>query len=179
MRLSNLDPQDKPARAFETSEAFMNLEGGCSCAALRYRLAASPLIVHACHCRDCQRVTGSGFVINIWIEKQFVETNGAIPKSFMLKGGSGRNHEVFFCDRCGTYVWSRYHGAPGDALFVRAGTLDEQEAVKPDVHIFTRSKLPWLDLPAGVPAFESFYSIEKVWSAESKERLRRNRAGQT
>ena len=74
----------------------MNLEGGCSCAALRYKLTASPLIVHACHCRDCQRVTGSGFVINIWIEKLFVETNGAIPKSFMLKGGSGRNHEVSF-----------------------------------------------------------------------------------
>src|ERR1700686_968355 len=179
MRLSNLDPQDKPARAFETSEAFMNLEGGCSCAALRYKLTASPLIVHACHCRDCQRVTGSGFVINIWIEKQFVETNGAIPKSFMLRGGSGRNHEVFFCDKCGTYLWSRYHGAPGDALFVRAGTLDKPEAVKPDVHIFTRSKLPWLDLPAGAPAFKSFYSIEKVWSPESKERLRRNRAGQT
>jgi hypothetical protein len=154
----------------------MNLEGGCSCAAVRYELTASPLVVHACHCRDCQRVTGSAFVINIWIEGKFVETNGAVPKSFTLKGGSGKDHEVFFCGKCGTYVWSRYHGAPGDYLFVRAGTLDKPEAVRPDVHIFTRSKLPWLDLPERVPAFKSFYKIDEVWSAESRERLRRNRA---
>jgi len=154
----------------------MDLKGGCSCAALRYELTASPLIVHACHCQDCQRVTGSAFVVNIWIEKKFVKTNGAIPKSFTLKGGSGKNHEVFFCDVCGTYVWSRYHRAPGDALFVRAGTLDKPQAVTPDIHIFTRSKLPWLELPRGVPAFKSMYKIEEVWSAESKKRLRRSQA---
>ena len=157
----------------------MNLEGGCSCAALRYKLTASPLIVHACHCRDCQRITGSAFAINVWIEKEFVKTNGAIPTSFTLEGGSGKSHEAFFCGKCGTYVWSRYHRAPGDTLFVRAGTLDKPRAVTPDVHIFTRSKVPWLDLPRGVPAFKSIYKIEKVWSAESKERLRRNRSGQT
>jgi len=154
----------------------MGLEGGCSCTALRYELTASPLIVHACHCRDCQRITGSAFVINIWIEKEFVRTSGATPQSFMLEGSGGRNQEVFFCGKCGTYVWSRYHRAPGDTLFVRAGTLDEPEAVTPDVHIYTRSKVPWLELPRGVPAFESMYKIEEVWSAESKERLRRSQA---
>jgi hypothetical protein len=55
----------------------MSLEGGCSCGAIRYELTNTPLIVHACHCRDCQRITGSGFVINIWIEKRFVEVSGA------------------------------------------------------------------------------------------------------
>lgn len=154
----------------------MRLDGGCSCKAVRYKLTASPLIVHACHCRDCQRISGSAFVINIWIEKEFVQTSGAIPKSFLLEGGGGRNHEVFFCRKCGAYVWSRYHRAPGDALFVRAGTLDKPEAVTPDVHVYTRSKLPWLELPRGVPAFESMYKIEEVWSAESKERLRRSQA---
>jgi hypothetical protein len=157
----------------------MNLEGGCSCGGLRYKLTASPLIVHACHCRDCQRITGSGFVINIWIEKEFVQTNGAIPKSFTLAGGNGKHHEVFFCDRCGTYVWSRYHLAPGDCLFVRAGTLDKPEAVRPDVHIFTRSKLPWLTLPEGALAFKSIYNIEEVWLAESRERLRRHLSAQS
>ena len=110
----------------------MNLEGGCSCGAIRYKLTNSPLIVHACHCRDCQRVTGSGFVINVWIEREFVERTGATPKSVTLKGGTGQDHDAFFCDKCGTYVWSRYHIAPGDALFVRAGTLDNPDAVKPD-----------------------------------------------
>jgi len=158
----------------------MHLEGGCSCGAIRYKLTESPMRVHACHCRDCQRVTGSGFVINLWIEKQFVERTGAIPKSFTLKGGSGKDHEVFFCDKCGTYVWSRYQGAPGvDALFVRAGTLDNPDAVTPDVHIFTRSKLPWLRLPEGALAFETGYKIDDDWPAASKERLRRNLDGQS
>ena len=156
----------------------MALEGGCACRAIRYKLTRSPLIVHACHCRDCQRLTGSGFVINIWIEKKFVEANHAAAKSFRLTGGTGKRHDVFFCDTCGTYLWSRYHGAPGEALFVRAGTLDHPEAVRPDVHIFTRSKLPWLDLPEGVPAYKSFYKIADVWSAESRERLRKL-SGQT
>jgi hypothetical protein len=59
-------------------------------------------------------------------------------------------------------------------LFVRAGTLDDPQAVRPDVHIFTRSRAPWHDLPADVPAFEAAYKIDNVWPAESKERLRRN-----
>jgi hypothetical protein len=156
----------------------MHLEGGCACGALRYKLTADPLIVHACHCRDCQRLTGSAFVTNIWIERKFVEAGSAMPKSFKLTAGSGKHHEVFFCDRCGTSLWSKYYASPGDTLLVRVGTLDHPEAIQPDVHIFTRSKLPWLDLPKDVPVFESFYNINAVWSVQSQERLRRNVAEQ-
>jgi hypothetical protein len=136
-------------------------------------LAEPPLIVHACHCRDCQRITGSAFVINLWIERKFVEPSLA-PKSFRLTAGSGKPVDVFFCDKCGTYLWSVYHAAPGDCLFVRAGTLDQPEQVKPDVHIFTRSKLPWLQLPNDALAFKTFYNLDEIWPAQSKERLRRN-----
>jgi hypothetical protein len=149
-----------------------NLTGGCACGRIRYKLTNDPLIVHACHCRDCQRITGSAFVINIWIEKQFVETSSkAAPESFRLAGGTGQAHDVYFCDRCGTYLWSDYHGAPNDAYFVRAGTLDKPESVTPDVHIFTRSKVPWLVLPKDAPAFKTFYPFPKIWSPESKARL--------
>ena len=149
-----------------------NLTGGCACGAIRYKLTASPLIVHACHCRDCQRITGSAFVINLWIERKFVETDSPALKSFRLAGGSGKPHDVFFCSECGVYVWSHYHGAPGDFLFVRAGTLDNPDAVTPDVHIFTRSKVPWVNLPAEAPAFESFYKLAEVWRPESLARFR-------
>ena len=150
----------------------MNLEGECSCGAIRHKLTNTPLIVHACHCRDCQRVTGSAFVINIWIEKRFVEATGPTPKSITLSGGTGKDHEAFFCANCGTYVWSRYAVAQGgDALFVRAGTLDNPAAVKPDVHLFTRSKLPWVKLPEDALAFETAYKIDDVWPPASKERL--------
>lgn len=149
----------------------MSLEGGCACRNIRYRLTASPLIVHACHCRDCQRITGGAFVLNVWIERKFVETGPASPKSFALRGGSGRRHDVFFCETCGTTLWSRYEIAPGDALFVRAGTLDHPEAIRPDVHIFTRTKLRWLPLPDGARVFEAAYKVDDVWSPQSLERL--------
>ena len=157
----------------------MDLEGGCACGAVRYRLTAPPLIVHACHCRDCQKLTGSAFVLNMWIEKNCVEADHNLPKSVMLAAPSGKPHEVFFCGHCMTRLWSKYHAAPGDTLLVRVGTLDHPERVEPDVHIFTRSKLPWFQLPPDQPAFEAFYKIPEVWPAASQERLRRNIAGQS
>ena len=97
----------------------------------------------------------------------------------MLKAGSGKPHEVYYCGNCNTRLWSKYHAAPGDTLLVRVGTLDRPEMVTPDVHIFTRSKLPWFELPANARAFEAFYKIPEVWPAASQERLRRNIAGQS
>ena len=157
----------------------MELEGGCACGKVRYKLIADPLIVNACHCRDCQRLTGSAFVVNIWIERCFVEADHSRLSSVVLTAGSGKPHEVFSCPDCGTALWSKYHAAPGDTLLLRAGTLDRPETIKPDVHIFTRSKVPWFDLPAGVPSFDGFYKIADFWPMESRERLRRNIAGES
>jgi hypothetical protein len=152
----------------------MELEGGCSCGNLRYRLTADPLVVHACHCRDCQRISGSAFVLNIWIEEQFVTLDAGTARSFRLKGGSGSDHEVFFCETCGTHLWSRYHAVPGATLFVRAGTLDDPSRAEPAVHIFVRTRLPWVKLPPNVPSFDAFYDMKAVWPQESLERLRRS-----
>ncbi|HKA16185.1 MAG TPA: GFA family protein [Myxococcota bacterium] len=148
-------------------------EGGCACGAVRYRLAEEPLIVHACHCRDCQYLTGGAFVINLWIERRFVERSGAEPRFVRLPAGTGQPHDVHFCEVCSTTLWSRYHAPPGDTLFVRAGTLDDPTSVAPDVHIFTRSKLPWLALPEGARAFPAMYTdFAAVWPAEKLARFR-------
>jgi hypothetical protein len=61
--------------------------------------------------------------------------------------------------------------------FVRAGTLDDPASVEPDVHIFTRSKLPWVTLPEGTPAFGVFYDMDELWSPASLERLAALREG--
>jgi len=89
----------------------------------------------------------------MWVEKKFVRASGAEPKAYRLEGGSGKRHDVFFCDTCGTYLWSRYLIVSSDCLFVRAGTLENPGAATPDVHIFTRTKVAWLTLPkrAGIP----------------------------
>jgi hypothetical protein len=152
----------------------MKLTGKCSCEAIRYELTARPMIVHACHCLDCQRRTGGPFVINLWIETAHVARSGAEPRMVTAAGGSGRQHDAYFCAACGTDLWSRYYIAPGDCRFVRAGTLDDPSQIAPDVHIFTRTKLPWIRLPDGARAFESVYQLDEVWPPEQLARLRAN-----
>jgi hypothetical protein len=151
----------------------MSLDGGCACGAIRYRLTAAPMIVHACHCRDCQKLTGSAFVINLWLERKFVEASGAAPVAFSQPPGpSGSPHEIFVCGSCSTQLWSEYHSAPGDTVLLRAGTLDDPSQITPNVHIFTRSKLPWLELPADARVFDAYYRRSEVWSPESLARWR-------
>ena len=79
---------------------------------------------------------------------------------------SGRPHDIFRCPACKIAVWSTYGGRP-QIRFVRVGTLDEPSSLPPDVHIYTRSKLPWVRLPEGAPAFEAYYDSKTLWPAES------------
>ena len=145
------------------------LDGGCACGAVRYRLTSEPMFVHCCHCRDCQRQTGSAFVLNALIESDRVTLLSGAPEAVPVPTDSGRPHEIFRCPKCRTAVWSDY-GRRGVLRFVRVGTLDDPAALPPDVHIYTRSKLPWVALPAGVPAFEAYYDSSKLWPAESLAR---------
>jgi len=144
-------------------------QGGCCCGAIRYRLAGLPMFVHCCHCRDCQRQTGSAFVMNALIEAERIALlQGAVQRR-ALPTSSGRPHIAHYCPECGTTLWSDY-GARKVMLFVRVGTLDEPAALPPDVHIFTRSRLPWVDISGGAPRFEVYYDMAALWPAESLRR---------
>jgi len=147
------------------------LDGGCACGAVRYRLGSAPMFVHCCHCLDCQRQTGSAFVLNALIETDRVAVLSGAPVAVAVPTDSGRPHEIFRCPKCQTALWSDY-GRRGVLRFVRVGTLDDPSALPPDVHIYTRSKLPWVALPAGVPAFEAYYDSSKLWPAQSLARRR-------
>ena len=146
-------------------------EGGCACGAVRYRMKSAPLFVHCCHCRDCQRQTGTAFVINALIEADRIDARSE-PQPIGVPTDSGLPHRIFRCPQCETAMWSEYGGLE-KLRFVRAGTLDEPSAVSPDVHIYVRSKLPWVTLPPGVPAFEAYYKAKEVWPAEALARRRR------
>jgi hypothetical protein len=147
------------------------LEGGCACAAVRYRMTRAPMFVHCCHCRDCQRQTGTAFVLNALIETAQVEVLSGELRRFEMPTESGRPHGIYRCATCGTALWSEYGGVE-KLRFVRVGTLDDPTALSPDVHIYTRSKVPWLALPPGVPAFEGYYDSKALWPAASLERRR-------
>ena len=145
------------------------LEGGCTCGAVRYRLTSDPLFVHCCHCLNCQRQTGSAFVINVLIETDRVEVTAGNARSVEVPRDDGSTQEVLRCPECQVALYSHYTYPA--ISFVRAGTLDEPASVSPDVHIFTRSKLPWVALPETVPSFEVYYETEALWPSESLDRL--------
>ena len=145
------------------------LEGGCACGEIRYRLTSPPMFVHCCHCLDCQRQTGTAFVINMLIEATRVKLLGGTTFAVVVPRDEGRLHRIFRCPRCQVAVWSEY-GGRSEVHFVRAGTLDDPAQVSPDVHIYTGSKLPWVTLPASAPAFDEYYDSDTLWPADSLAR---------
>jgi hypothetical protein len=144
-------------------------EGGCACGSVRYRLASDPLFVHCCHCLNCQRQTGSAFVINVLIEADRVDLLADVPIAVDVPRDDGTSQRIFRCPACQVAVYSLYGHA--GVRFVRAGTLDDPSSVAPDVHIYTRSKLPWVELPDATPAFEVYYDRHELWPRASLERL--------
>lgn len=147
----------------------MTLEGGCACGAVRYRLTSEPLFVHCCHCLNCQRQTGSAFVVNVLIEADRVQVLAGEPEPVPVPRDDGSEQRIWRCPTCQIALFSQYTGP--QLRYVRAGTLDDPAAVSPDVHIFTRSKLPWVRLPESVPAFDVFYDAKELWPADSLERV--------
>ena len=145
------------------------LDGGCACGAVRYRLTSDPLFVHCCHCLNCQRQTGSAFVINVLIETDAVEVIAGEPQPIAVPRSGSKKQKIWRCPACQTALFSQY--TRRQIRFVRAGTLDDPSAVAPDVHIFTRSQLPWVTLPDSVPAFNVYYDTKRLWPTASLERL--------
>ena len=108
-------------------------------------------------------------MINLLIEADRVEVLGAAPQPVDVPRGNGRAQRIFRCPRCQVAVFSEYGWQ--EVLFVRGGTLDEPTDVTPDVHIYTRSKVGWVTLPEGTPAFEVYYDTDQLWPADSLRRL--------
>lgn len=145
-------------------------EGGCTCRAVRFRLASRPLFVNCCHCRWCQRESGSAFAINAMIETARVERLQGELETVDTPSLSGKGQKIVRCRRCRIAVWSHYAGAGEAIAFVRVGTLDEPDRLPPDIHIYTSSKQPWVVLPADRPAMPEYYKASEHWPAESLAR---------
>jgi hypothetical protein len=118
---------------------------------------------------NCQRQTGSAFVINLLIEADQVELVAGEPQGIPVPRSGGKRQQIYRCPACQVAVFSTYTGK--NLWFVRAGTLDDPSGVQPNVHIYTRSKVPWVMLPDSTPAFDTYYDMEKYWPKASLERL--------
>jgi len=148
------------------------LAGHCTCGDIRYRMTSKPLFVNCCHCRWCQRETGSAFVINAMIEADRVELLAGAPEIVLTPSNSGKGQKIARCPKCHVALWSNYAGAGEAIRFVRVGTLDDPDQCPPDIHIFTASKQPWFTIPPGTPAVPEYYEREQYWPVDSLERRR-------
>ena len=155
------------------AETESRQEGACLCGETRFEVIGSPMIVHACHCTRCQRRFGTAFAVNLWIEESRVKVlSGEAVKHGDVTSEDGQTSEGWGCASCGFGLWNVIHAAPKGSLFLRAGNLDDPSAFPPDVHIFTRSKQPWFEIPDNVPSYEAFYDFRDVWSVESMQRFK-------
>ena len=145
-------------------------DGHCTCDAVRYRLTDRPLFVHCCHCSWCQRDTGSAFALNALIESDRLKLLQGQPESVLTPSASGKGQKIVRCPACRVALWSHYAGAGESVSFVRVGTLETPDALPPDIHIFTSSKQPWVQLPAATPAMPEYYQASQYWPADSLAR---------
>jgi hypothetical protein len=118
------------------------ITGGCLCGKIRYRADAAPKFISVCHCRDCQKFTGSAFATVIGLPKASVEITGRL-KGFAKPGDSGQPIERRFCPDCGASIMDEAEALPG-IVMIFAGTLDDPSWVKPGAEIYCASAQPWL-----------------------------------
>jgi hypothetical protein len=122
----------------------MKLSGGCLCGQVRYSAEAEPAFVGVCHCRNCQKQTGTAFSIVVAIPKPALSVQGAL-KDYADRGDSGKAVTRRFCPQCGSPIVSEVEAMP-DLTIIKAGTLDDTSRLKPTMEIFCDSAQPWVQL---------------------------------
>jgi hypothetical protein len=161
------------------NEIFKTLKGHCTCKAVTYEVLAPFLCMNCCHCTYCQRETGSAFVLNGFIESSSFRVTSEIKPVFNnIPSASGNGQLMARCPECRIVLYSDYGGDGTLTTFVRAGTLDDEgkKTVKPEIHIYTETKLDWIDLTAekerGVPVLlDGNYRPSEVWRKDALERF--------
>jgi hypothetical protein len=127
--------------------------GGCLCGAARYRYDAAPLAIVACHCRDCQRLTGATNLLTIYADSTAFHHERGELASYRKRGDSGREADYFRCTQCGTRLWHQPL-ASAQWTMIAAGTLDDASWVVPAAHIWVSRAAPSACVPEGVSRWE-------------------------
>ncbi len=138
-----------------------NKSGGCVCGDIRYKVIGAPLRVTVCHCKWCQRRTGTAFGTEVVYYQDAVQFSGVAPATYRhISDESGRWLDMFFCPHCGTNLGLALEAVPG-IRSIPAGTFDDASWVNSSNikirHVFTRSRRQWGDISAEVEAYEEHF----------------------
>jgi hypothetical protein len=113
--------------------------GGCACGAIRYSAEGEPLYSVNCHCRDCQRETGSAYAPVLGVPRPNFSVTKGTPGYFEVKADSGRITRRAFCADCGSTLF----GYGDQFVSIRVGSLDDPGIFRPTQDIYTSSAQPW------------------------------------
>ncbi len=122
----------------------MKIDGGCLCGKVRYSADAEPTFVGVCHCKNCQKGTGTAFAVVVGLQKPALSVQGPLT-TFIGQGNSGKATYRRFCPECGSPLIDEAEALPAVAMIL-AGTLDDASWVKPGTEIFCDSAQPWVEL---------------------------------
>lgn len=128
------------------------IEGGCNCGGVRYQIEGKPVVVAQCHCKNCQRHSGSAFSVNLMVKSDGVTTKGELTTYEDHDTRSGNPVYRRFCGTCGSPIFSELADSQG-MVIVKAGTLDDPTGMVPGVSVWTSTKWPWVTLPEGQHSF--------------------------
>ena len=127
------------------------MTGRCLCGQVRYSATAEPAIVAVCHCKNCQKQTGTAFSVLVGIPKSAISIEGSL-KTFHDTGDSGQAVDRNFCPECGSPIISDVAVMP-ELRFIKAGTLDDTSWLDPKMHVYCDSAENWTHIPEGSQKF--------------------------
>ena len=126
--------------------------GGCQCGSGRYVLTTEPIRVAACHCKECQRQSGSAFAMSMPVKKDSLTVTG-LTKQFTRVADSGNEVTGMFCPECGVRIYHVLASAP-NVVSIKPGTLDDTRWLRPDSFLWMKSAQGWVAVPDNVKALE-------------------------
>lgn len=127
--------------------------GGCHCGLVRYQVEGDPVVVAHCHCKDCQRLSGTGHTTGAMFEVSNFQITGQIAE-YSLDANNGNRVTRSFCPTCGSQVFGRNSGAP-NYVTLALGTFDDPSVFAPQVVVFGRNRMSWDLMDETLPTFET------------------------
>ena len=142
--------------------------GSCVCGAIRYRVTGKPLSVHACHCTDCQTLSGSAFSLTMLLNRTDIELLDGEPGVNKFSTSHNKMHR-HHCTECGTAIWFSSPEYP-EIIALKPGTLTDTTTLRPIAHLWYRSSQPWLELGSNIPIYQKQPPLSELLELARKTR---------
>lgn len=124
-------------------EDRMNITGGCFCGSVRFEADVDPEQVVVCHCKDCQRLSGSPYRVSVLVSRDNIALSGGVTRDYWKMAESGEKRAQTFCETCGGPVFSKGEGEAADQWVIRWGMIDQRDQLPPKRQIWCRSAASW------------------------------------